>query len=220
MKAIVSLSGGLDSTTLLADIINSKIFTEVSAVGFTYGAKHNSFENIAAKAIAFHYDVPFELIDISGVMKGFKSNLLKTGGEIPEGHYEDKSMSLTVVPGRNIIFLSILAGLAWSKGAERLFIGIHAGDHAIYPDCRPNFFVAMREAIYEGTDSKVEIFAPFLNIDKGGIVARGLELKVPYELTRTCYKAQSVACGKCGSCRERLAAFKFNGIKDPLIYEK
>lgn len=218
MKALVSLSGGLDSTTVLAEALSQGL--EVVAVSFSYGSKHNEFENIQARKIAGYYNVPFELIELDGVMKGFTSNLMKSGGEIPEGHYEDASMALTVVPARNIIFASILAGKAWSLGCELVFLGIHQGDHAIYPDCRPEFFDAMNKAIDTGTDGKVLLAAPFLTTDKAGIVKRGLELGVPYELTRTCYKHQKIACGKCGSCRERLEAFEKNNAKDPICYEQ
>jgi len=144
---------------------------------------------------------------------------LLTGGDIPEGHYEDESMSRTVVPGRNIIFASILTGVAWSLGAEEVWLGIHQGDHAIYPDCRPEFYRAMNEAVTLGTDGKVVLKAPFLDTNKTGILRRGLFLNVPYGYTRTCYKEQEIACGKCGSCQERLEAFAECGLTDPVEYE-
>lgn len=217
MKVIVSLSGGLDSTTVLADALD--FGHTVEAVGFFYGSKHNPFENEAAARIAAHYNVSFRLIDLSHAMNGFRSNLLSGQGEIPEGHYEQANMDLTVVPGRNIIFISILSGLAWSLGADRVWLGIHKGDHAIYEDCRADFYNAMDRAIQLGTGGRVSLFAPFLNTDKAGIVARGSKLNVPYEMTRTCYKEQGVACGKCGSCVERREAFALNGFIDPIVYE-
>lgn len=217
MKVIVSLSGGMDSATVLAEALFQG--HSVDTVLFKYGSKHNEFENKMAQALAEHYKVHWHLIDLSEVMEVFKSDLLLTGGEIPEGHYEDESMSRTVVPGRNIIFTSVLAGFAWSKNFQQVWVGIHTGDHAIYPDCRPGFYFAMKEAIEEGTDKNISLSAPFLNINKAGILARGLELGVPYELTRTCYKYQGVSCGKCGSCTERLEAFTKNGLKDPIPYE-
>ena len=154
-------------------------------------------------------------------MMSFKSALLKSDDEpIPEGHYQDDNMSKTVVPARNIIFSSILAGYAWSVEAKEVWIGIHAGDHFIYPDCRPEFYFAMKEAIMRGTNNKVNLIAPFLNKDKAEIVKRGIELKVPFEITRTCYTENELACGKCGSCVERLEAFALNGIADPIKYEE
>jgi 7-cyano-7-deazaguanine synthase len=215
-KVILALSGGIDSTTVLAHLLDKG--NEVECFGFFYGSKHNAFENLAAEKIARHYQVPFTLLDLSPIMARFRSNLLLSGGPIPEGHYTDASMSQTVVPGRNIIFLSILAGMAWSVDAQAIAIGIHQGDHAIYADCRREFYKAMDAAIYLGTDCRVEIMAPFLETDKIGIVKRGLELSVPYVLTRTCYQQTTFSCGKCGSCVERLEAFRLNYVVDPIIY--
>lgn len=217
-KAVVSLSGGMDSVTALAEALATEREV-VLAVSFTYGSKHNVYENDAAKLVAEHYDVPWCLVDLTKVMEGFPSALMKSGGEIPEGHYQQANMDQTVVPGRNLIFASILTGHAWALEAKEVWLGIHSGDHVIYPDCRPSFFMAMDSAIAHGTDGRVHLVAPFLKGDKTSIIARGLELHVPYELTRTCYKNQRIACGKCGSCQERLEAFANNGIDDPLQYE-
>jgi len=216
-KIVMALSGGMDSATCLGYFLNQG--ADVVCLGFTYGAKHNQYENEAATAIAEHYGVPYNRIDLTKTMEGFKSNLLKTGGDIPEGHYTDQSMSLTVVPARNIIFLSIMAGYAESVGAGKISIGIHQGDHAIYADCRTEFYKAMDTAIFLGTDKKVEIVAPFINEDKTGILKIGLDINVPYHLTRTCYKDQPLSCGKCGSCVERLEAFNNIGLNDPIKYE-
>lgn len=217
-RAIVSLSGGMDSATVLAFCLKEQREV-VQCVAFTYGSKHNQYENLAADAIADYYKVRRQFINLANVMEGFKSDLLKTGGEIPEGHYEAESMERTVVPGRNLIFASILTGLAWSLEADEIWMGFHAGDHAIYPDCRPTFFHAMNAAICAGTDERCMLVAPFLFRDKQGILERGHSLKVPYELTRTCYKDQPVACGKCGSCQERLEAWSKIGKEDPIEYE-
>lgn len=215
-RIIMALSGGLDSSTMLAHLLAQG--HSVECFGFCYGSKHNQYENKSAQKVADYYKVAYTLIDLSPIMSGFRSNLMKGGGDIPEGHYTDETMSSTVVPGRNIIFLSILSGLAWSKEASKIAIGIHQGDHAIYEDCRTEFYKAMDSAIYLGTGGRVEIVAPFDRLDKIGIVTRGMELEVPYALTRTCYKDQLFACGRCGSCVERLEAFKENGIKDPIVY--
>lgn len=221
MKAIVSFSGGMDSATLLAHVVNAHGKGVVLAVGFCYGSKHNRWENLSALQIAGHYGVPYRQIDLAGVMSNFKSDLLLTGGEVPEGHYEADSMRRTVVPGRNIIFASVLAGLAMSEGADSVYLGIHAGDHHIYPDCRPVFFHHMKHAILTGTEGQVNLHAPFLHLTKAGILKEGFALidPVPYHLTRTCYKDQPVACGKCGSCQERLEAFRLIGQEDPIPYE-
>lgn len=217
-RIVVALSGGMDSTTVLAEALFQG-HQVARAVGFTYGSKHNAYENKAAQAVADMLRVPFKIIDLTEVMGNFKSNLMKTGGEIPEGHYEAASMAATVVPGRNLIFASILTGVAWSLDASEVWLGIHAGDHAIYPDCRPDFAMAMDQAIQLGTDRKVRLAFPYININKTDIIARGRRFGTPYQLTRTCYKNQPVACGKCGSCQERLEAFNRNNISDPIEYE-
>lgn len=216
-KAVVSLSGGMDSTTLLGRVMENECC--VLTVGFTYGSKHNQYENEAARNVARHYGVPFRLIDLTSVMAGFKSDLMKSGGEIPEGHYEAESMKRTVVPARNMIFTSVLAGVAWSDEAEEVWLGIHAGDHHIYPDCRPLFYRCMNEAVQAGTDNRVVVRAPYLYLTKAQIVTEGVRLGVPYHLTRTCYKDSPIACGRCGSCQERLEAFKINRVSDPIRYE-
>ena len=218
-KAIVSFSGGMDSTTVLAEAVAKYGSSNVLAVGFRYGSKHNVYENKAAEKIAEHYHVKFILRDFTNLIQGFDSNLLISGGDIPEGHYEEKSMSQTVVPARNMIFISVLSGLAWSLGYQEIWLGLHAGDHAIYEDCRPAFFYSMNAAVVNGTGERVNLVAPYLYGNKTSIVERGLELGVPYQFTRTCYKDQPVACGKCGSCQERLESFTNNGIEDPIEYE-
>jgi len=216
-KIIISLSGGVDSATALA--IAKKEGHECHAVSFVYGSKHGKYENVASSKLSTHYKLEsWRKINLETVMKDFDSHLLESGGDIPEGHYEDESMSQTVVPARNIIFSSILAGLAWSIEASEVWLGVHAGDHAIYPDCRPEFIDAMRRAIDLGTDGKVMLTAPLLHLDKKRIVELGKDLKVPFQITRTCYKKQELACGKCGSCRERLEAFSANGLLDPIQY--
>lgn len=217
-KIVISFSGGMDSATLLVFALHKDY--ECIAVGLPYGSKHNEYEIEKAKQFTQHYKVPFKIIDLKEAMKEFKSDLLLSGGEIPEGNYDDESMSRTVVPARNLIFASILSGYTLSIGAEEVWLGIHSGDHTIYPDCRPDFYVAMAKAIRLGTDQKIGLKAPFLLLDKAGILALGLDMKVPYELTRTCYKQQRLSCGKCGSCRERLEAFSKLETKDPIRYMK
>jgi len=216
-KTLIALSGGLDSATVLAYYQN--LDHDVETVGFYYGSKHNKFENRCASALAAYYDVSFTLLNLEGFMKDFKSSLMIGGGEIPEGHYADESMKQTVVPGRNLIFGSILAGIAESRGCDAIALGVHAGDHAIYPDCRPAFITALSSAVFWSTEGKVQVLTPFLEEDKAYIVKCGLGLLVPYELTRTCYKDQLEPCGKCGSCVERAEAFAANSTVDPVVSE-
>jgi 7-cyano-7-deazaguanine synthase len=217
MKAVISLSGGLDSAVLLADLVHKRD-KDIIPVSFFYGSKHNNYENEAAAEICRHYGLAHVLIDASAVFSMSKSNLLKRGGEIPEGHYNDKSMKLTVVPARNMIFISILTSIAVSYEAEEIYIAVHAGDHAIYPDCRPDFISSCRRTVALASDKKAWLYTPFLDWDKAKIVAWGASIKAPFELTRTCYKDQPVACGRCGSCNERLEAFTKNMLKDPIEY--
>ena len=217
-RTLLALSGGIDSAALLAYLFY--LGDIVQCVGFTYGSKHNELENEAAYKIAHHYKVPFHIIDLSKTMERFKSDLLQTGGPIPEGHYTAKNMKSTVVPGRNMIFISILAGLADSLGMNQVAIGVHKGDHAIYPDCRDDFIASMNLSVMFATEDRVRLVAPFLYNDKINIVQKGIELGVPFELTRTCYTDQKLACGKCGSCVERLEAFSHISppMCDPVEY--
>lgn len=216
-KVLLSLSGGLDSTTLMAKAIADG--HEVEAVSFLYQSKHNEYETRSAAAVASHYKVPFIYVDVSGVFYGIQSDLLQSGGEIPEGHYEAESMKRTVVPGRNTIFAAALLGRAQSRGLNQIWLGVHAGDHSIYPDCRPNYLYSLGTTIYEASEGSVNLVAPFMSLKKAGIVDEGIRLRVPFEKTRTCYQNQPIPCGVCGSCQERLEAFRLNNAEDPLPYE-
>lgn len=216
----------MDSSTLLGHYVEQGI-KEIHCCSFFYGSKHNKYERDAFLNLVAYFNresnsnIIVHLIDLTGVFARFKSDLLLSGGEIPEGHYEDASMSRTVVPGRNMIFSSILAGLAESLEIPVIALGVHSGDHHIYPDCRPEFIDSLRETIYRSTEGKVSVEAPFLHEDKYSILMEGYGYKipVPYEFTRTCYKDQEKSCGKCGSCTERLEAFaKLNKI-DTIDYE-
>ena len=221
MKIVLSLSGGMDSGTMLGCYLAKGY--EVWPVNFTYGSKHNDYERTCARQLCKHYGIDmFPSINLGFIGDMFSSDLLKSGGDIPEGHYEDKNMKSTVVPGRNLIFASILAGYAESINADAIALGVHAGDHEIYPDCRPEFITNLKRVINTSSDRKISVLAPFLDIDKAGILEIGYnlaeEFKVPYELTRTCYKDQEYSCGRCASCVERLGAFTNLGKVDPIKY--
>lgn len=218
MKVVLGLSGGMDSATLCAYYLDRGF--DVFPIQFEYGSKHNQYEREAARQIAQYYNLAIQEINLDFIGQLFQSNLLKKDGAIPEGHYTDKTMSLTVVPARNIIFASIMAGYAWSIKADIVALGVHAGDHAIYEDCRAGFVAAMNAAIIAGTGDKVRVEAPFQYMDKTEILKLGmLDLLVPYAMTRTCYKEQELSCGRCGSCIERLEAFSNIGLKDPVNYQ-
>lgn len=217
-QVAISLSGGMDSTTLLYSSIS--IYGRVLAIFLDYGSKQNYREREACTLICKEAGVDLFKINLHSLGARLESNLLQHGGEIPEGHYQDENMKLTIVPGRNLIFASILAGIAESLKIPYIAMGIHSGDHAIYPDCRPDFYEKAKETILLSSSGSVTLLAPYLHYDKGRILKEGLFLNVPYQLTRTCYKDQELACGKCGSCNERLEAFQNIGEIDPLKYAK
>jgi 7-cyano-7-deazaguanine synthase len=216
MKVLLSLSGGLDSAVLLARALRDG--HAVRAVSFTYGSKHNPHEWNSAQKVAEFYGVKLLTVDAASVFRGFDSALLSPDKKVPEGHYEEESMRATVVPCRNLIFGAILAGLAESQGLDQVWLGTHSGDHFIYPDCRPQFNRMLSSAAYLATRTKVDFRFPFEDMDKTEIVKEGILLSVPFEKTRTCYTSDAMACGKCGSCQERLFSFAENGREDPLTY--
>ena len=148
----------------------------------------------------------------------FKSDLLRSGGTIPDGHYEELTMKQTVVPFRNGIMLSIAAGFAESVEAQALVIAAHAGDHAIYPDCREDFMKSMEDAIRLGTYAGIQILRPFMSFSKAEIVRRGRDLGVDFSKTWSCYKGATLHCGSCGTCVERREAFLLAGVSDPTSY--
>lgn len=216
MKSVIVLSGGMDSLTALALMVKQD--REILAVNFQYGSKHNAKEALAVKKIADHYKIPLKTITLA-FNDYLKSDLLTTGGKIPEGHYAADNMKKTVVPFRNGIMLAIAAGYAESEGAKTLILGNHAGDHAIYPDCRQDFITAMDEAIRVGTYVGVRLESPFVGLTKSEIVTLGEKLNTPYELSWSCYVGEDQACGRCGTCVERLEAFHMAGVADPLTYK-
>jgi 7-cyano-7-deazaguanine synthase len=216
MKVIVLLSGGMDSVTALYQAAAS--YTVAGTVSFDYGSKHNRQELNYARWHAEHLKLPSHVIDLPFVNDLFQSDLLRSGGEIPDGHYEDASMQQTVVPFRNGIMLSIAAGLAESLAAEGVVIGAHSGDHAIYPDCREVFIEAMGRAIQLGTYAELSLISPFISMSKAEIVAVGQKLNVDYGKTWSCYKGLEQHCGTCGTCVERREAFALAGVNDPTVY--
>ena len=216
-RAIVVFSGGMDSATALWWAMRE--FREVAAVTFEYGSKHNARELAAAETICKKLSVPQTVIPLDFIGKYFHSSLLKTGGTIPEGNYNEANMASTVVPFRNGIMLAAAAGLAEDAGFSAVILGNHTGDHAIYPDCRPEFIEGMARAIETGTGGKVKLLSPFCHKTKGEIASLGAELGVDFALTWSCYNGRDRHCGKCGTCRERREAFREAGLTDPTEYE-
>lgn len=216
MKTLVLLSGGMDSVT--AFHWARAEHEVVGAVSFDYGAKHNHREIPLAAWHCGETGVHHDVVELDFVNRLFASDLLKSGGEVPEGHYADENMKKTVVPFRNGIMLAIACGIAESRGAEGLVIAAHAGDHAIYPDCRESFMQSMAGAMREGTYARIELLRPFIHLDKAGIAKLGASLGVDYGKTWSCYKGGELHCGKCGTCVERIEAFQLAGLEDPTVY--
>ncbi len=214
--ALVVFSGGMDSTVLLADSLQR--YDTVVAVSFDYGSKHNGCELPLAKATCARLDVPHRVIDLPFINQLFSSTLLASGSEIPDGAYDAPTMKSTVVPFRNGIMLSIAAGYAESIGATTVLLGSHAGDHFIYPDCRPAFNRAFAEAVQLGSDGMVAIEFPFAMLDKREIGDRGRALNVDFSATWTCYKGAEIHCGVCGACSERKYALRHDEGLDPTTY--
>ena len=227
MKALVLVSGGLDSTTCLALAVKEYGHENVVGLSIFYGQRHDK-EIKAADAVCEYYKVEHITLDLSTMFQFSDCTLLQhSDGEIPEESYDkqlektDGKPVSTYVPFRNGLFLSSAAAIALSKGCSEIYYGAHADDAAgnAYPDCSSDFNNAMNTAIYEGSGKQLSIEAPFINKNKAGVVKVGMELGVPYELTWSCYEGHDKACGKCGTCIDRIAAFELNGIKDPIEYE-
>lgn len=216
MKVLTLVSGGMDSVTALYQA--AKDHRVIGGVSFHYGSKHNDREIPFAKLHCDRLAVSHTVIRLDFIAESFASHLLKSGGDIPDGHYEEVSMKQTVVPFRNGIMLAIATGLAESRGAEGLVIAAHAGDHAIYPDCRETFMQAMSDAMKLGTYAGIQLLRPFIRMDKAGIAAAGKRLGIDYSQTWSCYKGGEIHCGTCGTCVERREAFQLAGVADPTYY--
>jgi 7-cyano-7-deazaguanine synthase len=192
--------------------------TVVAAVSFDYGAKHHGQELPLAAEHAATLGVRHEIVRLDFVNRLFTSDLLTSGGDIPEGHYEADNMKRTVVPFRNAIMLSVATGFAESAGAEALVIAAHGGDHAIYPDCREDFMRAMGETMRLGTYAGIALLRPFIALTKAQIAAEGARRGVDFARTWSCYKGGAIHCGRCGTCVERREAFIDAGLVDPTAY--
>jgi 7-cyano-7-deazaguanine synthase len=212
----IIVSGGMDSITMLHE------FKDRIAVGisFDYGSNHNAREIPFAKMHCDMLGIRHIVIPLSFMPKYFKSSLLEGADAIPEGNYDDANMQSTVVPFRNGIMLSIAAGIAESHGLKYVMIANHAGDHTIYPDCRPEFIEAMDAAVDKGTFAHLHILAPYTNITKADIARHGKAMGLNYATTWSCYKGGEKHCGKCGTCMERKEALSEAGITDNTEYEE
>ncbi len=217
MKVVVLVSGGMDSVAALYDARTSH--EVVGALSFNYGSKHNLREIPFAAHHCEYLGIPHRVIPLAFINELFTSHLLASGGEIPDGHYEEQTMKQTVVPFRNGIMIAIAGGYAESIEATGLVIAAHAGDHAIYPDCREAFMQAMGAALRSGTYADVHLLRPFIAMNKAQIAQRGHELGVDFAQTWSCYKGRDIHCGTCGTCVERREAFQLAALRDPTEYE-
>ncbi|WP_028116259.1 7-cyano-7-deazaguanine synthase QueC [Ferrimonas senticii] len=215
-KAVVVYSGGMDSFTVLHKVIKDGY--EPFALTFDYGQRHNKEIEYAAR-VCEELEIEHKVIDITAMNQLIANSSLTGQGDIPEGHYAEENMKSTVVPNRNMILLSLATGYAVTVGASKVFYGAHSGDHAIYPDCRPEFVEKMNEVTKIANYDPIEIVSPYLNQSKIEILTDGLTMGLDYGKSWTCYNGRENACGKCGSCVERLEAFSLNNATDPLTYE-
>jgi 7-cyano-7-deazaguanine synthase len=219
-SVVTTLSGGLDSVTL-AHALAADGF-DLIALSFHYGQRHAKELDRAARCAdrlgAEHHVV--DLRSVGALLTG--SALTDAAVEVPEGHYTDASMAATVVPNRNAIMLSVAVGVAVARGAEAVATAVHAGDHTVYPDCRPEFIEAIEHEARVANEGFIadafRVLAPFLHVAKDEIVRRGAALGVPFEETWSCYLGEELHCGRCGTCVERREAFELAGVSDPTPY--
>ena len=213
---VVIYSGGMDSYTVLHRALSEGL--EVHALSFDYGQRHARELEVAAR-VCHDLGVPHQVVDIRAI-HGLIDNSALTDADraLPDGDYGEENLAATVVPNRNMILLSLAIAKAVNIGAGRVAYGAHGGDHVLYPDCRPAFVEAMNTVAGIANFEAVEIHTPYLHASKAEILADGLAMGLDYADTWTCYRGDELACGRCGSCRERLAAFATHGVDDPLPY--
>ncbi|WP_110687215.1 7-cyano-7-deazaguanine synthase QueC [Salinicola aestuarinus] len=214
--AVVIYSGGMDSYTVLHRAIREGY--RVHALSFNYGQRHAKELEVAA-SVCRENDISHRVVDIRAIHQLVgNSALTDPDREIPKGEYDGDNLTDTVVPNRNMILLSLAVGYAVNIGASICFYGAHGGDHVLYPDCRPEFVQRMNDVAAIANFEAVEIRAPYLERTKAEILEEGIQMRLDYAKTWTCYLGEAKACGECGSCRERLAAFAHWGETDPLPY--
>ena len=217
MKAVVLFSGGLDSTVLVYDLLNEG--ADLKLLSIDYGQRHEK-ELKSSSEIAEYLELKHEILRLpmlNNLLGG--SALTDPSISLPEGHYAEDSMKATVVPNRNMILLSLAAGHAISLQFDTVAYAAHAGDHTIYPDCRPEFATAMDQALKLCDWNTVSLYRPFVQLSKHDLVRKGKELGVPFEKTWSCYAGNDKHCGKCGTCVERKEAFELVGLLDPTEYK-
>ncbi len=217
MKTIVICSGGLDSVSLAHKVAAEREL--VGLLSFDYGQRHSKELDFAA-ACAERLGVPHRIVDLRSVGAALSGSALTDDVDVPDGHYEEETMKVTVVPNRNAIMLAVGFGMAAAQQAGAVAAAVHGGDHFIYPDCRPDFiaaFQAMEDRALDGV-AQVELYTPFVHVSKADIVTEGARHGTPFAETWSCYKGGEVHCGRCGTCVERREAFHLAGVEDPTVY--
>ncbi len=215
-RAVVIYSGGMDSYTVLHRALREG--HDVHALSFHYGQRHARELDVASQ-VCQTLGVAHQVVDIRAIHGLIGASALTDATQqMPRADYAEDNMKATVVPNRNMILLSLAIGHAVNLEAEIRYYGAHGGDHAIYPDCRPEFVERMNDVAAIANYTPVEIRAPYLHASKSDILAEGLQMGLDYAHSWTCYLGEALACGECGSCRERLQAFASMGLEDPLPY--
>ena len=218
MKTIVICSGGLDSVTLAHQVAAQQQLTAL--VSFDYGQRHKKELDFAA-ACSVRLNAPHHIINIRAIGAALSGSALTDAIDVPDGHYAEDSMKVTVVPNRNAIMLTIAFGIAAATKADAVAAAVHGGDHFIYPDCRPGFinaFQSMQNHALEGY-AKIELFTPYVHLSKADIVRNGVSHQIPFDATWSCYKGGAHHCGRCGTCVERREAFDIANVTDPTRYD-
>lgn len=219
-RAVAVVSGGMDSVTL-AHLL--AVDYQLTLVSIDYGQRHVKELVYAARA-ADRLGAQHHVVDLRSVTKLLTGSALTDPTvAVPHGHYAAPTMAATVVPNRNATMLSVATAIAIAQGATAVATGVHAGDHAVYPDCRPEFieaFQAMALVANEGfLADGFEVLAPFVHQSKADIAALGDRLGVPWDQTWSCYEGAELHCGRCGTCVERIEAFQLANVTDPTEYQ-
>lgn len=217
-STVAVFSGGLDSTVLLHAMLKQGVDVR-GAISIDYGQKHAKEIEQAARICEWS-NIEHKAVDLRSIAQLFgESSLIAGNEEIPEGHYEEETMKSTVVPNRNMILISVAAAWATSKKVDTIAYAAHSGDHAVYPDCREEFAVALDRAIQLCDWHPLRLYRPLVSVSKADIVRIGSEVGAPMELSWSCYKGGTLHCGRCGTCIERREAFHLAEVEDPTQYE-
>ncbi|MHA2502232.1 MAG: 7-cyano-7-deazaguanine synthase QueC [Candidatus Kariarchaeaceae archaeon] len=222
-NAVAIISGGLDSSTMLWDL-HAKGIKITEALSFDYGQRHKKeldhVKKIVKRFSEQYYELGHRIVDVSSINELIAKGSLTGGEDVPKEMYDTKTQRVTIVPNRNMIFISIAAGRAVTVGASHVAYAAHASDHEVYPDCRPEFIEALDKALYQGNLwDPVYLYAPFQQMTKGDVVRRGIEIGVPFELSWSCYEGRERPCLECGTCLERTESFMQNDTRDPALTE-